>query len=65
MTQDEVKNYESSKTNVQGAHILLSDKQERKKKKSDNISDDHHKPNASNLANPSFNQQHPGYSNYY
>ncbi len=32
VTQDEVKNYKSSKTNLQGAHILLSDKQESKKK---------------------------------
>ncbi len=30
MTQDEVQNDESSKTNVQGAQILLSDKPERK-----------------------------------
>ncbi len=59
MTQDEVQNDESSKANVQGAHILLSDKAERKNNKFDKISDDHHKPNASNLANPSYNQQHP------
>ncbi len=58
VTQD-VQNDGSSKTNVQGAHILLPDKPERKNNKSDNISDDHHKPNASNLANPIYNQQHP------
>ncbi len=60
VTQDEVQTDESSKTDVQGAHILLSDKQERGKNKSDNISDDH-MPNASNLANSSYNQQHPDF----
>ncbi len=61
VTQDEVQNDESSKTNIQGAHILLSDKPERKNNKFDNISDDLHKPNASNLANQSYNQQHPDF----
>ncbi len=49
------------KQTYKGAHVLLSDKPEWKINKSDHISDDHHKANASNLANPSHNQQHPDF----
>ncbi len=44
-TQNEGQSDGSSKTDEQGAHILLSDKPEKKKNKSENIFDDHHMPN--------------------
>ncbi|KAL0198676.1 hypothetical protein M9458_007216 [Cirrhinus mrigala] len=51
-THDEVQTDESSNKDPQGAHILLSDQQERKENKSDNLSEDHYMSSAPNNASP-------------
>ncbi len=56
VTQDEVQTDDNSKRDKQGAHILLSEKQE-----SEKISDVHHMPNASNSTSSSHRQQHPDF----
>ena len=61
-THDEVQTDESTKKDPQGAPFILSDEMERTENESDNMSEDHPMPNASNNANPnSTNGKQPDF----
>ncbi len=60
--QDEVQTEDSQGKDSQGTHILLSDEEERRENKSDNIPEDHYMSSAHNNASPnSTNRKQPDF----